>query len=39
MTKPWKEFRQEIIRLYIQEGRTLQDVKEIMRQRHGFEAS
>ncbi|KAH7319758.1 Clr5 domain-containing protein [Stachybotrys elegans] len=39
MTKPWKEFRQEIVRLYIQEGRTLHDVKEIMRQRHGFEAS
>ncbi|KFA73581.1 hypothetical protein S40288_09106 [Stachybotrys chartarum IBT 40288] len=39
MTKPWTEFRQEIVRLYIQEGRTLQDVREIMHQRHGFEAS
>jgi hypothetical protein len=39
MTKPWKEFRQEIVRLYIQEGRTLRDVQEIMRRQHGFNAS
>ncbi|KAI9151693.1 formamidopyrimidine-DNA glycosylase [Paramyrothecium foliicola] len=39
MTKPWKEFRQEIVRLYIQEGRTLRDVQDIMRRQHNFNAS
>jgi hypothetical protein len=39
MVKPWKEFRQEITRLYIQEGRTLAEVRAVMRERHGFQAS
>jgi hypothetical protein len=39
MTKPWKEFRPEIVRLYIQEGRTLRDVQEIMKREHNFSAS
>ncbi|KFH40972.1 hypothetical protein ACRE_083390 [Hapsidospora chrysogenum ATCC 11550] len=39
MVKPWKEFRQEITRLYIQEGRTLAEVRAMMRERHGFQAS
>lgn len=39
MVKPWKEFRQEITRLYIQEGLTLTEVRNIMKERHKFEAS
>jgi hypothetical protein len=39
MTKPWKEHRQKIVQLYIDEGRTLHDVRSIMQNRFGFEAS
>ncbi|KAH7157734.1 Clr5 domain-containing protein [Dactylonectria estremocensis] len=39
MAKPWDEHRQVIVRLYIKEGRTLHDVRTIMKAKHGFEAS
>lgn len=39
MTKPWKDYRDVIVSLYIQEGRTLQEVMSIMHQKHGFQAS
>ncbi|CAM1502075.1 Fc.00g040590.m01.CDS01 [Cosmosporella sp. VM-42] len=39
MTKPWHEFRSVIVQLYISEGRTLKDVKAIMKVQYGFEAS
>ncbi|VUC38001.1 unnamed protein product [Clonostachys rosea] len=39
MTKPWAKNRKEITRLYIREGRTLQEVKAIMKTMHGFDAS
>lgn len=39
MVKPWNEFRQEISKLYKQEGRTLAEVRTIMKQRHDFDAS
>lgn len=39
MTKAWKDNKDEIIKLYINEGRTLQDVMNIMREKHGFVAS
>ncbi|CAH0014765.1 unnamed protein product [Clonostachys rhizophaga] len=39
MTKPWAKNRKEIVRLYIREGRTLQEVKGIMKNMHNFDAS
>ncbi|RSL78327.1 hypothetical protein CEP52_017641, partial [Fusarium oligoseptatum] len=39
MAKPWKEHRQTITKLYIQEGRTLEDVRGIMKTEYNFEAS
>ncbi|KAL6865762.1 hypothetical protein ACO1O0_001860 [Amphichorda felina] len=39
MVKPWNEFRQEISKLYKQEGRTLAEVRTIMKERHDFDAS
>lgn len=39
MTKPWDDYKGAIIRLYIQEGRTLDEVREIMQRDHGFDAS
>ncbi|KAF5021682.1 hypothetical protein F66182_6270 [Fusarium sp. NRRL 66182] len=39
MAKPWDEYREAIIKLYIQEGRTLEDVRNIMKMRYNFEAS
>ena len=39
MVKPWNEFRQEISKLYKQEGRTLAEVRIIMKERHDFDAS
>lgn len=39
MTKPWHEYRSAIVKLYINEGRTLQDVRGIMKAKYGFEAS
>ncbi|CAH0052885.1 unnamed protein product [Clonostachys solani] len=39
MTKPWDKNRKEIVRLYIREGRTLQEVKGIMKAKHNFDAS
>ncbi|KAK7415779.1 hypothetical protein QQZ08_012261 [Neonectria magnoliae] len=37
--KPWEEHRVAIIRLYIHQARTLEDVRAIMKDEHGFEAS
>jgi hypothetical protein len=34
----WSKYRSRIIELYIQEKRELQDVMDIMRDEHGFEA-
>ncbi|KPM40982.1 hypothetical protein AK830_g5615 [Neonectria ditissima] len=39
MAKPWNEHRHNIVRLYIDEGRTLEDVRGIMKTQYGFEAS
>lgn len=39
MTKPWKDFRQEITRLYIHDGMTLAQVRAIMKEHHNFDAS
>ncbi|KAF4970452.1 hypothetical protein FSARC_2530 [Fusarium sarcochroum] len=39
MAKPWNEHRSTITKLYIQEGRTLEDVRNIMKVQYGFEAS
>ncbi|RSL79661.1 hypothetical protein CDV31_017187 [Fusarium ambrosium] len=37
--KPWNEHRGTIAKLYIQEGRTLKDVRGIMKTEYNFEAS
>ncbi|KAL6352341.1 hypothetical protein LRP88_00067 [Fusarium phalaenopsidis] len=39
MAKPWNEHRATITKLYIQEGRTLEDVRGIMKTEYNFEAS
>ncbi|KAM0439919.1 hypothetical protein ACHAPT_001017 [Fusarium lateritium] len=39
MAKPWDEHRETITRLYIQEGRTLEDVRGIMKNEYDFKAS
>lgn len=39
MVKKWKEFRQEITRLYIQEAMTLSDVQKYMDDQYDFQAS
>ncbi|RSL75996.1 hypothetical protein CEP51_010364 [Fusarium floridanum] len=39
MAKPWNEHRAIITKLYIQEGRTLHDVRNIMKTEYNFEAS
>ncbi|KAH6956839.1 Clr5 domain-containing protein [Fusarium avenaceum] len=39
MAKPWSEHRGTITKLYIHEGRTLEDVRNIMKVQHNFEAS
>jgi hypothetical protein len=39
MAKPWNEHRGTITKLYIQEGRTLEDTRNIMRIQYNFEAS
>lgn len=39
MTKPWLEYREVIVKLYINDGRTLADVRGIMKDTYGFEAS
>ncbi|KAF4452626.1 hypothetical protein F53441_4565 [Fusarium austroafricanum] len=39
MAKPWNEHRGIITKLYIKEGRTLKDVRNIMKMQHNFDAS
>ncbi|PFH56406.1 hypothetical protein XA68_16556 [Ophiocordyceps unilateralis] len=39
MTKPFESHREEIVRLYISEGKTLEVVMDMMRSRHQFNAS
>ncbi|KAL6917992.1 hypothetical protein ACHAP8_000103 [Fusarium lateritium] len=39
MAKPWNEHRQTITKLYIDEGRTLEDTRNIMRDQYNFHAS
>ncbi|KAI8648877.1 Clr5 domain-containing protein [Fusarium sp. Ph1] len=39
MAKPWDKYRDIITTLYIQDGRTLEDVQSIMKTEHNFEAS
>ncbi|KAM6506346.1 hypothetical protein FSOLCH5_013333 [Fusarium solani] len=39
MAKPWDKHRETITKLYITEGRTLEDVRGIMKTYHNFEAS
>ncbi|KAF5680396.1 hypothetical protein FHETE_521 [Fusarium heterosporum] len=39
MAKPWSEHRGTITKLYIGEGRTLEDVRNIMKVQHNFVAS
>jgi hypothetical protein len=38
MAKPWNEHRATIIKLYIQEGKTLEDVQGIMKTEYDFKA-
>lgn len=39
MAKPWNQHRETITKLYIQEGRTLEDVRGIMKTEYNFQAS
>ncbi|KAG9254693.1 Clr5 domain-containing protein [Emericellopsis atlantica] len=39
MVKPWNQYKDDITHLYIHERRTLKEVREIMSQKHGFNAS
>ncbi|KAF4629496.1 hypothetical protein G7Y89_g8652 [Cudoniella acicularis] len=39
MPKDWATHKAEVERLYIEEGRTLNEVRNILRRRHGFDAS
>ncbi|KAF4338276.1 hypothetical protein FBEOM_7810 [Fusarium beomiforme] len=39
MAKPWNEHQGTIIKLYIKEGRTLKDVRNIMKMKYNFDAS
>lgn len=39
MTKQWVKWRDVIQTLYISEGKTLEDVRAIMQEKHGFMAS
>jgi len=39
MTKQWKELQLEIRRLYVTEGRPLDEVRARMKMEYGFEAS
>ncbi|KAH7019416.1 Clr5 domain-containing protein [Ilyonectria destructans] len=39
MAKPWNDHRHTIVRLYINEGKTLQEVRAIMKSQYKFEAS
>ncbi|OBS23559.1 hypothetical protein FPOA_04109 [Fusarium poae] len=39
MAKPWNEHRGTITKLYIEEGRTLEDTRNIMRDQYNFHAS
>ncbi|RGP67375.1 hypothetical protein FSPOR_6031 [Fusarium sporotrichioides] len=39
MAKPWNEHRGTITKLYIQEGRTLEDTRNIMKDQYNFQAS
>ncbi|KAF9776595.1 hypothetical protein IL306_005207 [Fusarium sp. DS 682] len=39
MAKPWHEHQGTIIKLYIKEGRTLKDVRNIMKMKYNFDAS
>lgn len=39
MAKPWDQHRRTITTLYIKEGRTLEDVRTIMKNQYRFEAS
>jgi hypothetical protein len=39
MTKPWNTHRREITDLYLKDGHRLEDVRNIMKERHDFQAS
>ncbi|KAF6843056.1 hypothetical protein CMUS01_02473 [Colletotrichum musicola] len=39
MTKNWKKYQEVIKTLYISEGKTLEDVRTIMQEKHNFKAS
>lgn len=39
MAKPWNEYQGTITKLYIKEGRTLKDVRNIMKLKYNFDAS
>lgn len=39
MAKPWNEHRHIITRLYIHDGKKLEDVRVLMKEKYGFEAS
>ncbi|KAF3939338.1 hypothetical protein ABW19_dt0204096 [Dactylella cylindrospora] len=38
MGKPWETYKEEIYRYYIEEGRPLAEVREILKEKHNFEA-
>ena len=39
MTKQWKQYRDIIIREYIDENKPLHEVQQVMERIHGFKAS
>lgn len=39
MRRPWEKHKAEMIRLYLSEGKKLDDVMEVMLQQFGFKAS
>ena len=39
MPKAWDVHKAELVQLYIAESRTLKNVQNLMRHRHGFKAS
>tara|TARA_R110002060_G_scaffold64741_2_gene73809 strand:+ start:671 stop:790 length:120 start_codon:yes stop_codon:yes gene_type:complete len=39
MTKDWDQYKTEIEKLYITNGKSLDDVRRILKGKHGFDAS
>jgi hypothetical protein len=39
MTKNWRQIQPEIKQLYLSEGRPLREVRALMKEKYGFDAS